>query len=153
MASNDVCTNLPTKGRLVHHQRSVLYTSLPPDVHKDFSHVPLFTEWLTEPKLLVLYNPSLGHVQPAEWKSPHQKLPGQSFWGGVLQLFTGLDFTYFLSGQQPAAEGTTSRNPSAGRSTEEKPILSLLEGRHCLVKHGQVFSGIPFSNVRSYCYF
>lgn len=40
-----------------------------------------------------------------------------------------------------------------GRSAEETSILSLLEGRHCLVKHGQVFSGIPSSNVRSYCYF
>lgn len=40
-----------------------------------------------------------------------------------------------------------------GRNAEEMPILSLLEGKHCLVKHGQVFSGIPFSNVRSYCYF
>lgn len=73
--------------------------------------------------------------------------------GSYRQLFTGLDFTYFLSGQQPADEGTTSRNPSAGKSAEEMPILSLLEGRHCLVKHGQVFSGIPFSNVRSYLLF
>lgn len=56
----------PQKAGYFHHQRSVLirlrcvlYTSLQ-DVHKDFSHVPLFTEWLTVPKMLGPLQPLTG---------------------------------------------------------------------------------------------
>lgn len=60
------CTHLPTKAGYSHQQRSVLirlrgvlYTSLQ-HVHKHFSRVPLFTEWLTVPKLLGPLQPLTG---------------------------------------------------------------------------------------------
>lgn len=49
--------------------------------------------------------------------------------GSYRQLFTGLDFTCFLSGQEPADEGATSRNPSAAEyctaSSSRKRLLTI----------------------------
>lgn len=89
------------KAGYCHHQRSVLiglrcvlYTSLQPDVHKDFSHVPLFTEWLTVPKLFGPLQPLTGQYTPC-WVSHLTKncLGKASKVGSYRQLFTGLDFT------------------------------------------------------------
>lgn len=144
----------PQKAGYFHHQRSVLYTSLQPDVHKDFSHVPLFTEWLTVPKLLGPLQPLTGPRTACRVKvtSPKTAWAKLLRWGltdscsrGWISHNSYLDSSLQMK-VQPA-------ETSAGRSAEEMPILSLLEGRHCLVKHGQVFSGISSSNVRSYCYF
>lgn len=66
MASNDVCTP-PSKRRVISITTKVYLLDwdvyfIPPynQMYTDFSHVPLFTEWLTVPKLLGPLQPLTG---------------------------------------------------------------------------------------------
>lgn len=122
MASNDVCTHLPPKGRLFPSPEKCTYWTkmytlyLPttrcterllsrPPFHRMTDSAK--TAWsFTTPRWAMYSLLSESHLT--------KNCLGKAFRvGSYRQLFTGLDFTCFLSGQQPADEGATSRNPSA----------------------------------------